>query len=57
MIGGPGNDHINAGSGSDLIRAADGFRDIIDCGSSGTDKIFYDRNLDLFRDCERTSAS
>jgi Ca2+-binding RTX toxin-like protein len=57
LIGGPGHDHINAGSGSDVIRAADGFRDFIDCGSSSRDKIFYDRNLDVFRDCERTSAS
>jgi Ca2+-binding RTX toxin-like protein len=57
LIGGPGNDRLFAGSGSDVIRAADGFRDFIDCGSSGTDKIFYDRNLDVFRDCERTSAS
>jgi Ca2+-binding RTX toxin-like protein len=54
LIGGTGRDHINAGSGSDSITAKDGYKDIIDCGSSTNDKLVsYDKGLDVFRDCER----
>lgn len=53
LFGGTGRDRINAGSGSDFVQAKDGYRDIIDCGSSRNDRFEFDRGLDLFTDCER----
>lgn len=56
VIGGTGNDHISTGPGHDLVRAVDHQRDHIDCGESASDRVYYDRNLDILSDCERRTA-
>jgi hypothetical protein len=48
--GGSGTDKIVAGAGSDTIRAADGFKDHVDCGA-GDDRVFADR-VDVLVHCE-----
>jgi Ca2+-binding RTX toxin-like protein len=48
--GGPGADRINGGPGSDTILAADGERDVIDCGL-GVDKATVD-TFDVVKNCE-----
>jgi Ca2+-binding RTX toxin-like protein len=48
--GGSGTDKIIAGAGSDTIRAADGFKDHIDCGA-GDDRVYADR-VDVLVHCE-----
>jgi Ca2+-binding RTX toxin-like protein len=50
--GGPGQDTLTGGAGHDVIRAVDGQRDLIICGPGSRDHVFYDRNLDEFRNCE-----
>jgi hypothetical protein len=51
LVGGAGRDSIRAGAAPDVIRARDGSRDEIDCGS-GRDRVVADRN-DRFKSCER----
>jgi Ca2+-binding RTX toxin-like protein len=50
IIGGPGHDVIEAGWGIDVIRAADGEKDIVDCGG-GIDTAYVDPS-DVARRCE-----
>jgi dipeptidyl aminopeptidase/acylaminoacyl peptidase len=53
LVGGPGRDRLFGGPGNDSIRARDGERDIVGCGS-GRDEVAADR-VDLVGvDCERT---
>jgi Ca2+-binding RTX toxin-like protein len=56
VIGGSGNDHISTGRGNDLVRAVDNQQDHVDCGQATSDRVFYDRNLDILSDCERRNA-
>ena len=49
--GTPGIDLVDGGTGNDTIRAADGIKDVIDCGE-GTDTVEYDRTLDVIKNCE-----
>jgi Ca2+-binding RTX toxin-like protein len=48
--GGPGLDKIYGGPGSDTILAADGQKDVIDCGE-GNDKAIVDA-IDVVKNCE-----
>lgn len=51
VVGGPGNDILGGGPGGDKINARDGERDtILICGSE-SDRIFYDRGLDVLQGC------
>lgn len=50
IIGGPGHDVIEAGWATDVIRAADGEKDIVDCGG-GIDTAYVDP-IDVVRRCE-----
>jgi hypothetical protein len=50
ITGGSGADHIDAGPGSDTVNAADGERDVIDCGP-GNDHAIVDQ-VDVVRNCE-----
>ena len=50
IIGGAGADRIYGGPGSDWIDAADGERDIVDCGP-GVDHAIVD-SFDIVRNCE-----
>ena len=50
ITGGAGADHLNGGPGSDTIYAADGERDIIDCGP-GRDRVVAD-DVDKTVNCE-----
>ncbi|MCW2977914.1 MAG: conserved secreted protein, partial [Actinomycetia bacterium] len=50
LTGGPGADRILGGPGSDTIYAADGERDIIDCGD-GADRAIVDA-VDIVKNCE-----
>jgi Ca2+-binding RTX toxin-like protein len=50
ITGGSGADHIDAGPGSDTVNAADGERDVIDCGP-GNDHAVVDQ-VDVVRNCE-----
>ncbi|HEV7134588.1 MAG TPA: hypothetical protein VGN27_12745 [Gaiellaceae bacterium] len=50
ITGGPGADVILGGPGSDTIYAADGERDIIDCGP-GRDRAVVD-SVDIVKNCE-----
>ena len=47
----PGEDTVRGGRGNDTIFAADGAKDIIDCGR-GHDFVQFDQNLDTVTDCE-----
>ena len=47
-----GNDRITGGAGDNVIRAADGMKDLIVCGDNSWNLIFYDEHLDRFRNCE-----
>jgi Tol biopolymer transport system component len=51
LIGGPGHDHIYGQGGDDVIRAADGQRDWISCGT-GHDVVYADRLDVVAKDCE-----
>lgn len=53
LNGGAGEDGLRGGSGQDRISAADGERDVVDCGS-GDDRARVDRS-DRVRGCERVS--
>ena len=48
---GPGADDVDAGAGNDVVRARDGARDAIRCGS-GRDRVLADQR-DFVRGCER----
>jgi hypothetical protein len=50
IIGGPGSDKLYGGPGSDTIMAADGERDIVDCGP-GSDRAIVDA-IDIVSNCE-----
>jgi hemolysin type calcium-binding protein/WD40 repeat protein/predicted actin-binding protein len=50
ITGGAGADHIHAGPGSDTVNAADGERDVIDCGA-GSDHAIVD-SVDVVHNCE-----
>ena len=50
LIGGAGADRILAGPGSDTVSAADGERDVVDCGS-GNDHAIVD-TVDVVHNCE-----
>ncbi|MES1248845.1 MAG: hypothetical protein ABUS54_14355, partial [Actinomycetota bacterium] len=50
ITGGPGADRISGGSGSDTIYAADGEKDVIDCGA-GDDRVVAD-SYDVVKNCE-----
>lgn len=55
ITGGPGADRLYGGPGSDTIDAADGERDVVDCGS-GRDRVIAD-SFDTVVNCEvRDSA-
>jgi len=47
----PGEDTVRGGRGNDTIFAADGAKDIIDCGP-GRDFVQFDQNLDTVTGCE-----
>jgi hypothetical protein len=47
-----GNDRLTGGSGHNVIRAGDGMRDLIICGNNSRNLIYYDPNLDHFRNCD-----
>ena len=51
LTGGAGHDVLKGGPGNDFLNAADGQRDIVDCGS-GRDRARVDR-MDKVRGCER----
>jgi Ca2+-binding RTX toxin-like protein len=53
IVGGPGRDSIFGGAGNDTINAADGERDVIDCGA-GTDTVVADA-IDVVRNCEHVT--
>jgi Tol biopolymer transport system component len=50
LTGGPGSDVLRGGRGSDTIYAADGQRDVIDCGP-GADRAIVDA-FDIVKNCE-----
>jgi Ca2+-binding RTX toxin-like protein len=50
IVGGPGSDKLYGGPGSDTIMAADGERDIVDCGP-GSDRAIVDA-IDIVSNCE-----
>jgi Ca2+-binding RTX toxin-like protein len=54
LSGGPGTDRLFGNSGRDVIRARDGERDVVRCGT-GVDRVRADRVDRLSRDCERIS--
>lgn len=56
LIGGPGRDTMLGGAGNDVIRARDGQRDRVDCGT-GRDVVYADRRDVVARDCERVKRS
>jgi hypothetical protein len=53
--GGPGADKIFGGPGSDTILAADGTKDVIDCGP-GNDKAVVDA-IDVVKNCESVTIA
>ncbi|HEY6056369.1 MAG TPA: hypothetical protein VIU86_20735, partial [Gaiellaceae bacterium] len=54
LVGGTGDDRILGGLGSDTILAADGQRDVIDCGA-GNDRAVVD-SIDVVKNCESTQV-
>ena len=59
MRGDNGNDTLTGGSGRNVIRAADGMRDLIVCGNNSRNLIYYDPGVDRFDNCvfERSESS
>jgi Ca2+-binding RTX toxin-like protein len=55
ITGGAGADRIDAGPGSDTVNAADGERDVIDCGS-GSDHAIVDK-VDIVHNCELVTVA
>ena len=56
VTGGSGKDIIEGDGGNDTVRARDGLRDRIRCGS-GRDNVSADRSDKVARDCERVRRS
>jgi Ca2+-binding RTX toxin-like protein len=54
ITGGHGRDLIDAGRGDDRVRARDGKRDTIDCGTGKKDVAIVDR-IDRVKNCETVS--
>jgi Ca2+-binding RTX toxin-like protein len=54
LTGDEGEDAVDGGSGNDMIRARDGQRDRIRCGS-GRDRVSADRDDRVHTDCEHVS--
>lgn len=52
LAGGPGRNRYAGGPGNDVINAANGRREIVDCGSGRRDRVTADRG-DRLRRCER----
>jgi Ca2+-binding RTX toxin-like protein len=50
LVGGSGHDRLLGGPGNDVLNAADGVRDVVDCGR-GRDRAVVDRR-DVVRHCE-----
>jgi Ca2+-binding RTX toxin-like protein len=48
----PGVDTAYGGRGDDYIYAIDGFRDVIDCGLSSFDTVYFDEGIDEVTNCE-----
>ena len=55
ITGGIGRDRISGGAGSDTIMAADGDRDIVDCGA-GSDRAVVD-GIDVVVNCESVQVA
>ena len=51
LVGGPGRNSYLAGPGNDVVEAANGVRETVNCGT-GRDRVVADR-LDRVRQCER----
>lgn len=50
----PGVDTVRGGRGNDSIDAADGFKDIVNCGKGRDDFVIFDRRKDeISSSCER----
>jgi uncharacterized delta-60 repeat protein len=56
LFGGPGKDMLNGGRGKDTIHAADGTKDMVDCGAGKNDKATVDPE-DSVKGCERVTVS
>ena len=62
LVGGAGGDVLDGGGGKDTIRARDGVRDVVDCGTNTAanperpDVAYVDR-LDSVSGCERVHRS
>jgi RTX calcium-binding nonapeptide repeat (4 copies) len=54
IIGGPGRDVIEAGWADDIVRAADGEKDFVNCGG-GVDTAYVDP-IDVVRHCEHVDV-
>ena len=48
-----GEDTVTGDGGSDFIYAIDKTKDTIDCGAGKRDIVFYDKNSDTIKNCER----
>lgn len=46
-----GNDWLYTGTGADRVNARDGWKDWITCKGSANDLVYYDRGLDVLRNC------
>jgi hypothetical protein len=55
VSGGGGKDRLNGGKGNDTIKAADGRRDRVKCGT-GRDKAVVDRKDKVSKSCERVTV-
>ena len=51
VVGNKGNDTLSGDAGSDLIQAVDDQKDQINC-AGGSDRVYFDRGLDVLRRCE-----
>jgi Ca2+-binding RTX toxin-like protein len=56
LTGGSGRDSLRGGSDRDRIRARDGRRDRVTCGT-GNDTVIADRSDSVSRDCEHVARS
>jgi len=55
VVGDKGNDTLRGGPGNDLIQAVDNRKDQINCAGD-RDRVYYDRGLDVLRECEVRNA-
>ncbi len=51
-----GVDTVRGGPGGDTVSAAEGARDLIDCGRGRRDRVTFDAGLDRIKDCEIKEA-